>query len=295
MTRRLSGGIGFPVAIAILAMISIQTGASIAKHMFPITGAAGATALRLAFAALILCAATQPWRRGLRWADWRRTLPYGVALGGMNLMFYTALQTLPIGIAVALEFTGPLAVAVFGSRRPLDFLWVALAAIGILALLPLRGAAHGIDPVGACFALGAGVCWALYIIFGQKAGREDGILTVTLGTAIAAAVVAPVGIVSAGATLLTPAVIPMAIGVAVLSTALPYVMEMAAMTRLPARVFGTLMSVEPAIGALSGLLLLGEALSLVQWAAIAAIISASLGSTLGVARPAVARSEPIGD
>jgi len=281
---RITRSVAFPVGIAILAMISIQIGASVAKSLIPITGAPGATALRLMFAAAILLAVVRPWRRGVTWADWGRTLPYGLVLGAMNLLFYMSLQTLPIGIAVAIEFTGPLAVAVFGSRRALDFLWVALAALGLVALLPLGGVTAGVDPVGAGFALAAGMCWALYIVFGQKAGREDGVLTVTLGTVIAAALVAPIGIVAGGATLLTPAAIPMAIGVAILSTALPYILEMKAMTRLPARVFGTLMSVEPAIGALAGLLLLGETLSVVQWAAIAAIIAASLGSTLSIGR-----------
>lgn len=290
------GGVATPVGLAILAMISVQTGASIAKHLLPLVGATGATTLRLLFGAVILLAVTRPWRGGLDWGAWRRALPYGLALGGMNLTFYASLKTLPIGIAVALEFTGPLAVAVFASRRPLDFLWVAFAVIGLVALLPLGAAAHGIDPVGAGFALGAGVFWALYIIFGQKAGREDGIRTVALGTTIAAIAVAPIGIATAGATLLTPAVIPLAVGVAILSTAIPYMLEMVAMTRLPARVFGTLMSLEPAIGAFAGLLLLGEVLGLVQWGAIAAIVVASLGSTLTIARPEQrCAPEPIGD
>ncbi|MGF7147182.1 inner membrane transporter RhtA [Sphingomonas zeicaulis] len=278
-------GVAGPIALTILAMISIQTGASIAKHLFPIVGASGATAMRLAFAATILVLTTRPWRGGLRWADWKRALPYGLVLGAMNLSFYNALKTLPIGIAVALEFTGPLAVALFASRRPLDFVWIALAVAGLVVLLPITGAGRHVDPWGAAFALGAGLFWALYIIFGQKAGKDGAIRTVTLGTVVAALLVAPVGIVSAGAAMLTPAAIPLALGVAILSTALPYVLEMLAMTRLPAKTFGTLMSLEPAIGALSGLLLLGETLGVLQWGAIGAIVAASLGAALGAVRP----------
>ncbi|AHE54536.1 hypothetical protein NX02_14245 [Sphingomonas sanxanigenens DSM 19645 = NX02] len=284
-------GVAGPVALTILAMISIQTGASIAKQLFPIVGASGATAMRLAFAAVILVLATRPWRGGLGWADWKRALPYGLVLGAMNLTFYNALKTLPIGIAVALEFTGPLAVALFASRRALDFAWIALAAAGLVVLLPITGAGGHVDPWGAMFALAAGLFWALYIVFGQKAGKDGAVRTVTLGTVIAAVLVAPVGIASAGAAMLTPAAIPLALGVAILSTALPYVLEMLAMTRLPAKTFGTLMSLEPAIGALSGLLLLGETLGLLQWGAIGAIVAASLGAALGAARP-VAPADP---
>lgn len=278
-------GVAGPVALTVLAMISIQVGASIAKQLFPIVGASGATAMRLAFAAAILVLTTRPWRGGLGWADWKRALPYGLALGAMNLTFYNALKTLPIGIAVALEFTGPLAVALFASRRPRDFMWIALAAAGLVVLLPITGAGRHVDPWGAAFALAAGLFWALYIIFGQKAGKDGAVRTVTLGTVIAALLVAPVGIASAGSALLTPAAIPLALGVAILSTALPYVLEILAMTRLPAKTFGTLMSLEPAIGALSGLLLLGETLGLLQWGAIGAIVAASFGAALGAARP----------
>lgn len=279
-------GVAGPLGLTVLAMISVQTGASIAKGLFPIVGASGATAMRLAFAAVILLLTVRPWRGGLGWADWRRAIPYGVVLGAMNLSFYNALKTLPIGIAVALEFVGPLSVALLASRRPADFLCIALAACGLVMLLPITGVGRCVDPVGAAFALGAGLFWALYIVFGQKAGKEGAVRTVALGTTIAALLVAPIGIASAGSALLIPAAIPLAIGVAILSTALPYVLEIIAMTRLPARTFGTLMSLEPAIGALSGLLLLGETLASLQWIAIGAIVVASFGSALGAARPA---------
>lgn len=280
--------VAMPVVLLIIAMVSIQSGASFAKSMFPLVGPAGMTALRLFFATVILMAITRPWRVMPTPAGWRSIIFYGVSLGGMNLLFYMSLRTVPLGIAVALEFTGPLAVAILGSRRPADFLWVALALGGIAMLLPIGRTDHGIDPLGAAYALAAGACWALYIIFGQKAGADHGTRTVTWGSLVAAALVVPIGIAHAGAPLFDPAILPMGIAVAILSSAFPYTLEMIALTRLPARVFGTMMSMEPAIGALSGLIFLGEQLSLVQWGAITAIIAASLGAALTISPGSVA-------
>jgi inner membrane transporter RhtA len=232
----------------------------------------------------------RPWRAKLTAKSLRTVIVYGMALGGMNFLFYMSLRTVPLGIAVALEFTGPLAVAIYSSRRAIDFLWIALAAAGLLLLIPTGATTAGIDLLGAGYALGAGVCWAFYILFGQKAGADNGVTTAALGVMIAALFVAPIGIVHAGAALLTPSLIPVAIGVAILSTALPYTLEMVALTRLPARTFGTLMSIEPAFGALSGLLFLQEYLTLSQWLAIMCIILASVGATLtmgSAAKPAI--------
>lgn len=251
-----------------------------AKSMFPIVGAQGTTTLRLIFASVIMLLILRPWRAKLTAKSLRTVVIYGMALGGMNFLFYMSLRSVPLGIAVALEFTGPLAVAIYASRRAVDFLWIALAIVGLLLLIPMGEASNGIDLVGAAYALGAGVCWALYILFGQKAGNDNGVQTAALGVMIAALFVAPIGIVHAGSALLTPALIPIAIGVAILSTALPYTLEMVALTRLPARTFGTLMSIEPVFGALSGLLFLQEYLSLAQWLAITCIILASVGATL---------------
>ncbi|UUQ65778.1 threonine/homoserine exporter RhtA [Pseudomonas fuscovaginae UPB0736] len=276
----------FPVALLIIAMASIQSGASLAKTMFPMVGAQGTTTLRLIFASVIMLLVLRPWRATLTAKSLRTVAIYGIALGGMNLLFYMALRSVPLGVAVALEFTGPLAVAIYASRRAVDFLWIGLAITGLLLLIPTSSTSANIDLVGSLYALGAGACWALYILFGQKAGADNGVQTAALGVMIAAVVIAPVGIAHAGAALLNPALIPMALGVAVLSTALPYSLEMVALTRIPARTFGTLMSIEPAFGALSGLLFLGEYLSLAQWLAIACIISASVGATLTL------RSEP---
>ncbi|MEX5560244.1 threonine/homoserine exporter RhtA [Pseudomonas rhodesiae] len=270
----------FPVGLLLIAMASIQTGASLAKSMFPIVGAQGTTTVRLIFASVIMLLLLRPWRARLTAKSLRTVIIYGMALGGMNFLFYMSLRSVPLGVAVALEFTGPLAVAIYTSRRAVDFLWIALAIVGLLLLIPLGEASHGIDLLGAGYALGAGICWALYILFGQKAGNDNGVQTAALGVLIAALFVAPIGIVHAGTALLTPALIPIGIGVAILSTALPYTLEMIALTRLPARTFGTLMSIEPAFGALSGLFFLQEHLSIAQWMAITCIILASIGATL---------------
>ena len=276
----------FPVGLLLIAMASIQTGASLAKSMFPVVGAQGTTTLRLIFASVIMIVLLRPWKARLTARSLRTVAVYGIALGGMNLLFYMSLQTIPLGIAVALEFTGPLAVAIYASRKAIDFLWIALAIVGLLLLIPTGATSASMDLTGAAYALGAGVCWALYILFGQKAGADNGVQTAALGVMIAALFVSPFGIAHAGASLLTPSVIPVALGVAILSTALPYTLEMVALTRMPARTFGTLMSVEPAIAALSGLLFLQEYLSFAQWMAISCIILASVGATLTMGREA---------
>jgi len=275
-----------PVVILLVAMVSIQSGASLDKSLFPLIGAPGVTALRLALGTLILAVVFKPWR--LRFSKAQRVplLIYGLALGAMNYLFYLSIQTVPLGIAVALEFTGPLAVALFGSRRPVDFIWVVLAVAGLWFLLPLGKDVAHVDLVGAAFALGAGACWALYIITGQRAGADHGPATVALGSLIAAVIFVPIGVIQAGDALWHWSVLPLGIGIAILSTALPYSLEMVALTRLPTRTFGTLMSMEPALAAISGMLFLNETLNMVQWLALASIIAASVGSTLTLRRDA---------
>jgi inner membrane transporter RhtA len=261
-------------------MASIQSGASLAKGLFPAVGAQGTTTLRLVFASLIMLVILRPWRARLTSRSLRTVVIYGIALGGMNFLFYMSLRTVPLGIAVALEFTGPLAVALASSRKAIDFLWVVLAATGLMLLIPFGASSAQLDLVGAAYALGAGVCWAAYILFGQKAGADNGVQTAALGVMIAAVLIAPIGVVHAGFALFDLSLIPAAIGVAVLSTALPYSLEMIALTRMPARTFGMLASLEPVFAALSGLIFLQEILTLVQWLAITAIIVASIGATL---------------
>jgi inner membrane transporter RhtA len=203
---------------------------------------------------------------------------YGLALGCMNFCFYMSLRSIPLGIAVALEFGGPLALAMAASRRAVDFVWILMAAVGLLALLPIGLSSQSLDVAGAAYALAAGVFWALYIFFGRKAGAAHGGQTTALGMVVAAIVIVPIGAVQAGTQLLSPSILPAALGMAVLSSALPYSLEMLAMPRLPTRTVGVLMSLDPALGALSGLLFLGEHLSWIQWLAVACIMAASAGS-----------------
>jgi inner membrane transporter RhtA len=277
--------VAFAVGMLLISMVSYQCGASLAKHLFPQVGAQGATAYRLGFSALLLLLWKRPWRRMKNQRDWRVLWGYGLSMGAMNMVFYMSLRTIPLGIAVALEFTGPLALALVGSRRWIDFVWIALVVIGLALLLPLRGQVQTLDPVGVMYALAAGVGWALYILLGKKAGDAYGADAVTLGTSIGALLAIPFGIAHAGSALLSPTLLPYALGVAVLSSALPYSLEMIALTRLPARTFSTLLSLEPAVAAVAGVALLGEQLSLLQWLAIVTIIVAAAGTALSVQKP----------
>jgi inner membrane transporter RhtA len=280
-----------PVGSLLLGMLSFQCGAALAKQLFPLMGAQGATAIRLGLGALILWLLRKPWRRLAGRQGWTSLVGYGVTIGVMNLCFYMALRTIPLGIAVALEFLGPLAIAMFGSRRALDFLWVALVVAGLAFLLPYGEHTQALDPVGVLYALGAAVGWATYILLGRRAGAAFGSDAVALGSAIGALVAVPVGLIHAGTALFSPSALPFAIGVAVLSSALPFSLEMYALTRLPARTIGILVSVEPAMGALLGLMFLNEHLSAFQWLAIAAIIAASIGAVLGARQAPVEVAE----
>lgn len=276
-----------PIVLLLIAIVSIQVGASFAKGLFPALGPTGISTLRLAFATLVLSAFLRPWRR-----EWtRRELltigAYGAALGAMNLSFYLSLARLPLGLAVALEFTGPLSVALLSSRRAVDFVWAVLAAAGIVLVLPLResGGTAATDWLGVFLALFAGACWAAYILIGKRASAlvPAGMAT-ALGMFVALLVVLPVGIADAGTALLRAELYPHAFAVAMLSSALPYTLEMIALNRLTARNFGILMSLEPAVAAIAGGIVLGEILSVQQWIAIALVGIASFGSTVTSAR-----------
>jgi len=259
----------------------------LAKQLFPLMGAQGATAMRLGLGALILWIMRRPWRRIAGRQGWPWLWGYGLALGVMNLCFYMAITTIPLGIAIALEFVGPLSIALFASRRIWDFVWVGLVLVGLALLLPWQAQVRPLDPAGVLYSMGSAVCWAAYILLGRRAGAAFGGDTVALGSAIAALVAVPVGMAHAGTAMLSLSALPFAIGVAILSSAFPYTLEMYALTRLPARTMGILMSAEPALGALFGLALLGERLGGLQWLAIAAIIAASVGTVLG------ARAAPV--
>ncbi|CAG9167785.1 Threonine/homoserine exporter RhtA [Cupriavidus pampae] len=270
--------------IAVLALIgsmaSLCVGTSFAKSLFTEVGAQGTTALRVGFSALILLAVWRPWRFPLSGQHARAIAFYGVSLGATNLLFYMALRSIPLGLCIAIEFMGPLTVAVLSSRRAIDFLWIAFAVLGLLLLLPIGETATHLDPVGIGYAVAAGVGWALYIVFGQMAGSAHGGQATSLGLTMAAIVVMPFGLAHAGTTMFSPALLISGLAVGILSSAIPYSLEMVSLKRLPRRTFGILLSMEPAMGALAGLVFLHEQLSLIQWLAIGSIIVASIGCTL---------------
>jgi inner membrane transporter RhtA len=292
LTTRSTSSDFAPLAAVATAMVSICWGASVAKSLFPVIGPAGTTALRLALAAAILCGVFRVWRKPLDGRMLRAALPYGVALGCMNLLFYFSIQRIPLGIALATEFTGPLAVATFASRRRVDLAWIGLAVAGLALLLPLDISHQAIDPIGILLALAAGVFWGAYILLGKRAGNALGAAAPAYGMTVAALVALPFGVAQAGATLLQPHVLAIALVVAVFSSAIPYSLEMFALRRLPTKSFGILTSGEPAVGALAGVLLLGEMLSPPQWLGIAAIVGATFGTTLtaGPEKPVVSEA-----
>jgi inner membrane transporter RhtA len=269
-----------PIALLLVAMLSLQGAASLAKSMFSTVGASGMVAVRLGLSTLMLSILFRPWRLRFNRQQGKALIIYGIALGGMNYLFYLALRTIPLGIGVALEFLGPLTLALVNSRRLLDLIWIAIIILGLMLLLPLKTNLQQLDPFGAALAIGAGICWAIYILAGQKAGAEHGAATVAIGTLIASIIFVPTGLIFAEAGLWQWQILPIALLLALLSNVVPYSLEMVALTRLPARLFGTLMSLEPAVAALSGLLFLGESLSFTQLLGLFAIISASAGSTL---------------
>jgi len=270
----------YPIGLLLIAMFTLQGAASLAKSLFPQVGAPGVAALRLGLSTIMLWGMFKPWRLTFSPEQRRPLIFYGLALGGMNFLFYMALRSIPLGIGVALEFVGPLTLALANSRKITDFLWIIIAVSGLWMLLPVHGGVNNIDPLGAFFALAAGACWAIYIIFGQKAGVEHGAATVAVGSLVASLVFVPTGLVLAEPGIWHWSIIPVGLLVALLSNAIPYSLEMMALTRLPARVFGTLMSMEPAVAAFSGFLFLNEHLTLVQLTGLLAIVLASAGSAL---------------
>ncbi len=271
----------FPVFLLLLAMVSIQSGASLAKQIFPIAGPMGTSALRLTFAAIILCAIWRPWRVKISREQAKQFILYGASLGLMNLFFYMAIARIPLGIAVGIEFTGPLIITVLASRKILDYLWVLLAGVGVFLILPIADFSTALDVWGIFYAFMAAFFWALYIVFGSKAGKlsSPGIVA-SVGMLVAAIFVVPFGVVVDGPALLNSSIIPIGIGVALFSSAIPYSLEMFALAKIPTKEFGILLSLEPVFAAFSGLVYLGERLSFTQWLAIGLIIIASIGISI---------------
>lgn len=270
-------------AAAFAALASLNLGATFAKQLFPLVGAYGVTALRIVLGAAVLCAITRPWRRPPDRALVPALVGYGAVLGVMNLIFYQAIARIPIGIAIGIEVLGPLTVAVLGSRTMRDFAWLGAAVIGLLFLLPLR-ASDPLDPAGVGFALGAALCWGLYIVSGKRVSGAMGRDAVSWGLIVASVIVLPVGMTASGARLVQPWALVIGLAIAILSSAIPYTLEMEAMRRVPRHVFGMLMSASPAIGAAVGYLVLGETLTGVQAFALSCIICAAAGSALTTPR-----------
>ncbi|WP_330297082.1 EamA family transporter [Streptomyces sp. NBC_00503] len=269
-----------PVALVVTAGVSVQFGAALAVMIMPRAGAAGVVTLRLAAAALVLLLVCRPKVRGYSRSDWTTVWWFGVTMAGMNGLFYQAIDRIPLGPAVTLEVLGPLVLSVVVSRRLMNLLWAGLALAGVVLLSTHGGGGFGgLDPLGAAYALGAGGMWAAYIVFSARTGRRfpqaDGL---ALAMAVAAVLSLPLGVIEAGSALLLPSTLALGLGVAVLSSVLPYTLELLALRRLPAPTFAILMSLEPAIAATAGFLVLNQALSALDAAAIALVIAASMGA-----------------
>jgi inner membrane transporter RhtA len=266
------------------AIASVQLGAAVATTLFDELGPAGTVLLRTGFAAVALLVVWRPHLHGRTRGALRDAALYGLTLAAMNLSFYGALDRIPLGIAVTLEFTGPFAVAVAGSRRASDLLWVALAAAGIVLLSP--GVHGSLDTTGALLALLAGVFWAAYIVLAARVGRAfSGGQGLTLAMVVATLVLLPSGIVAGGSDLGDPALLAAGLAVALLSSAIPYSLELEALRRLPKGTFGVLMSLEPAVAALVGLVALGQELSADEVVAIALVVAASAGALSAARTP----------
>lgn len=271
-----------PLAALVGSMLSVNLGAAYAKSLFALLGSGGVTALRVGISALVLLAFWRPWRLALTRRDACNIALYGVVLGLMNLAIYAAFARIPIGIAIAIEVTGPLAVVLFSARHLRDVIWLACAALGLWLLTPHGAHALALDPLGVAYAAAAAFCWAMYIVFGKRVSTLHGGTVVAWGMLVAAICTVPVGIVEAGPALFTPGVLAAGLVIALLSSILPYSLEMLALARLPRRLFSILVSAGPAFGALAGYLLLDEILSPRQWLAIALIILATAGSAVSV-------------
>lgn len=278
------------VMCMILSMVSITTGATLAKIVFPVIGPELTTLLRLGLAAAVLAVLFRPWRHHPSRKELMCILPYGATLGAMNLLFYFSIARIPLGIALALEFMGPLAVALYGMRQRQDLAWVLFAVTGVALLLPITDLSANVDPLGGALALGAGVFWGAYILTGRRLaliGKENGMrggVMVAWGMLSAALAVAPVGLIAGNVAQMDARLWMQVFGVAVLSSAIPYSLEMVALKQLPTKIFGILTSLEPVIGAVSGFLFLSEHLSAMQALAIGLIVIASAGSTYAESR-----------
>lgn len=272
-----------PPGFILAGIVSIQVGAALAKNLFAVLPPEAVVSVRLVTAALALVCVARPRLRGQTRGDLALVGAFGATIAVMNSSIYQSMARVPLGVAVTVEFLGPLAVAVLGSRRVRDLLWVLLAGGGVLLLA--RGGG-GVDAIGVAWALLAAAAWAGYIVLSARTGRRfAGSSGLAVAMSVGAVLAAPVGLAQGGTALLHPALLAFGAGVGLLSSALPYALEMEALRRMPARVFGILMSLEPAVAALVGLAILGEVLAVRQWIAIGCVIVASIGATRTAAAP----------
>jgi inner membrane transporter RhtA len=271
------------VWLVVAGICSVQFGAVISKGLFGTVPPTAMVWLRLATSAIVLLAVARPRLRAHSAADWRVALAFGVCLMGMNWAFYQSFARIPLGLAVTIEFLGPLTVSALASRRPRDLLWVALATIGVGLLGFSR---TRLDPLGVVFGLVAALGWACYILLSKRTGqRWPGISGLAIASLVGAVVLAPPAIVDAGSVLLDPRILLLGLAVGLLSSVVPYSLELTALRTIPPRVFGILMSLEPAVGALTALVLLAELLGTVQWLAMACVVVASVGSARASREP----------
>jgi inner membrane transporter RhtA len=269
-----------PYAAMLGSLATLSVGTSFAKQLFVAVGPEGTALYRAGFSAIVLMALWRPWRRVWTPRELADVLLYGASLGAMGLLFYKALVTIPLGVALAIEFLGPLCVALVHSRRLSHFAWIGLAVVGLGLLLPIGGAVQALDPAGVGYALLAALFWAFYIVFGQRGGHVHAGHAVAVGMTTAALVIAPIGIASAGLRLLDPRLMAYGFVASIVSCALPFSLDRIALKGIPRRTFGVLVAGEPAVGAVAGMALLGESLSLRQALAIVCVILAGAGSVL---------------
>lgn len=272
----------WPIMIILISMASVQGSSSLAKYLFPLVGSAGMTAWRLVFSSIMLAFIFKPWRKTIDKQAWKYIILYGFALGFMNLSYYAAIERIPIGIVVAIELIGPIVVAMFSARKLWDFIWLTIAIMGLIMLLPIHEANADIDFIGIILALCAGGCWAMYIVFGRQAGKLHGTSSVALGSIMVSFIIFPIGVWQSGVAMFSIDILPLAFLVAILASAIPYALDMIALPKIPALTFSTLMSLSPVLGALSGFIFLDETLSSFQWSAIGCIIISSIGVVFSI-------------
>jgi inner membrane transporter RhtA len=276
--------LALPLLATAAAMAAFQGGAALAKGLFPFVGPEGAAALRLCLGGLMLLALSRPWRA---WPKDAPLLPLGglgACIAATILLFYLAIDRLPLGIAIALQFLGPVCVAVASSRKASDLIWPALAAVGVWLLVGANSGGSALDPLGVLFALGAAAGWGCYIVVGKIAGVSFGGSAAALSVSLAGLLILPFGLWTAGASLFSLHLLPLALAVALLAAAIPFALELYALRRLPSATFAVFTSLEPVFGVLFGLVLLGEQLAAVQLTGISLIVAAAAGAAWSTAR-----------